>query len=211
MAKIYLLNNQKFEGVENIEVFKIEYIKSEVDLKKYDALIITSKNAVYSLNSFNKEWKNIPCYAIAPKTAEEILKNGGKVCFTGSSGHGNEFAQELISQLKNKKAVYIRARKVVSNLVEILKKNKITIDELITYETVCNNIENQEIEDNSTIVFTSPSTIKCFFEKFTWKENLQAVVIGKTTAKYLPKNVKYQISAKTSVEECIKLAQMVTF
>ena len=42
MAKIYLLNNQKYSDVENLEVFHIEYIKSNIDLSKYDALIFTS-------------------------------------------------------------------------------------------------------------------------------------------------------------------------
>ena len=57
MPKIYLLNDQKYLDVENLEVFQIEYIKSEIDLSKYDALIFTSKNAIYSLDSFNKKWK----------------------------------------------------------------------------------------------------------------------------------------------------------
>ena len=41
MPKIYLLNDQKYLDVENLEVFQIEYIKSEIDLSKYDALIFT--------------------------------------------------------------------------------------------------------------------------------------------------------------------------
>ena len=43
MSKIYLLNEQKFDGVENLEVFEIEYLKFDLDLKKYDALVFTSK------------------------------------------------------------------------------------------------------------------------------------------------------------------------
>jgi len=211
MSKIYLLNNQKFDGVENLEVFKIEYLSREINLSSYDALVITSKNAVYSLDSFNSDWKKIPSYAIAPKTADIIKQKGGTVEFTGSSGHGDDFAKELLPLLKEKRAIYIRAKKVVSNLVDILEENGIEIDELISYQTVCNNNLENKIEDNSTIIFTSPSTIKCFFEKFTWNNSLKAIVIGKTTAKYLPKNVKYQISSKTSVEECVKLAKMVTF
>ncbi len=211
MNKIYLLNNQKYEGVENLEVFKIEYIENKLDLSKYDALLITSKNAVYSLDSFNEQWKSIPCFAIAPKTAKVIGKCGGKVEFIGSSGHGNDFAKELIEKLKNKKVVYIRAKSVVSNLVQILNDNNIDVDELITYKTVCNDKITTEIENNSIIIFTSPSSVNCFFENFTWNNSLKAIAIGKTTAKYIPKEIKYEISSKTSIEECIKLAKMVTF
>ncbi|TLP35859.1 uroporphyrinogen-III synthase [Arcobacter arenosus] len=211
MAKTYLLNNQKFDGVINLEVFKIKYIPSSFDLKKYDALIITSKNAIYSLNSFNDDWIKVPCYAIAKKTADIILKNGGIVEYTGSSGHGNDFAKELKDKLANKKVLYVRAKEVASNLVNILKESNTDIDELITYETVCNDKLNIELEKNSTIIFTSPSSVNCFFKNYSWDKSFNAIVIGKTTSKCLPNYVNFKISPVTSVEECIKLSQMVTF
>lgn len=211
MGKIYLLNDLKFDGVENLEVFKIEYIENEIALEKYDALIFTSKNAIYSLNSFNETWKSIPSYAIAPKTAKIIEKEGGRVEYMGSSGHGDDFAKEIASKLKNKKVLYIKALKVASNLVEILKQKHINIDELITYKTTCNTCLNKKLEKNSVIVFTSPSSVNCFFKNFIWDNSFKAVVIGKTTAKSIPKGINYEISSKTSVEECIKLAQNIIF
>ena len=205
MSKIYLLSNHKYSDVENLEVFHIEYIKSDVDLSSYDALIFTSKNAIYSLDSFNKNWKNIDSYAIAPKTSEIIKKLGGKVVFTGITSHGNEFAQELINLLKNKKVLYVKALKTVSDLVEILKQNKILIDELVAYKTSCKKSEIL-LEDNSIFIFTSPSSVECFFNQYSWKNSYKAIVIGKTTAKYLPKEVNYTISSETSIDECINLA-----
>ncbi len=207
MNKIYLLNNQKFDDIINLEVFSIEYLSSNINLNTYDALIFTSKNAIYSLNSLNKDWKTIDSFAIAPKTANSIKNYGGKLVFTGLSSHGSEFAKELIPILKNKKALYIRASKVVSNLIEILKENSINIDELITYKRVCNNDNNIKIENNSTIIFTSPSSVECFFKNYSWNSSLKAIIIGKTTAKYLPKNINFLISSTTSIEECIKLAK----
>ena len=156
MAKIYLLSNQIYAEVENLEVFKIEYIESKIDLLKYDALIFTSKNAIYSLESFNKDWKKIPSFAIAPKTAQVIEKLGGKIAFTGITSHGNDFAQELIALLKNKKVLYIKALKTVSNLVDILKNNDVLLDELVVYKTSCKK-SNVALENNSVFIFTSPS------------------------------------------------------
>jgi len=205
MAKIYLLNNLKYEGVENLEVFKIDYIKSDTNLSNYDALIFTSKNAIYSLDSFNNNWKEIPSYAIAPKTAKVIKKYGGNLVFTGESSHGDSFADELIGKLKGKKVLYIKALKTVSNLVEILKNNEITIDELVTYKTSCNN-SKKKLEENSIFIFTSPSSVECFFKNYEWHKSYKAVAIGKTTSKYLPFEIDYVISPKTSIEECIKLA-----
>lgn len=203
--KIYLLNNLEFEGVENLEVFKIDFIKKDIDFTKYDALVFTSKNAIYSLDSFCSKYKEIPSYVIAPKTAKVLKKLGGNLVFTGESGHGNDFANELIPLLKNKKVLYLKAEKTVSNLVEILKQNNIEIDDKIVYKTSCNKIE-KNLEKNSVIIFTSPSSVECFFKNFDWDESLKAVVIGKTTLKYLPFNINAHVSSKTSVEECIKVA-----
>ncbi|MCG3673646.1 uroporphyrinogen-III synthase [Aliarcobacter butzleri] len=209
MKKIYLLNEQKHEDVENLEVFQIEYIKSDVDLKKYDALVFTSKNGVKAINSFNQDWKNIPSYAIAQKTANTIIKLGGVVEFIGNSGHGNDFAYELKNVLKDKKVLYVKALKTVSNLPNILKENGIFLDEIIAYKTSCKK-SNIILEENSIFIFTSPSSVECFFKQYLWKNSYKAIVIGKTTAEFLPSNINYEISSQTSVEECIKLAKQLS-
>ena len=131
---------------------------------------------------------------------------GGKLVFTGETSHGDEFANELILKLKDKKVLYIKALKTVSNLVEILKTNKIDIEELVTYQTSCKK-SNIVLEDNSIFIFTSPSSVECFFKQYTWNKTYKAIVIGKTTANYLPANINYKISSITSIEECIKLAK----
>ncbi len=209
MKKIYLLNEQKHEDVENLEVFQIEYIKSDVDLKKYDALVFTSKNGVKAINSFNQDWKNIPSYAIAQKTANTIIKLGGVVEFIGNSGHGNDFAYELKDVLKDKKVLYVKALKTVSNLPNILKENGIFLDEIIAYKTSCKK-SNIILEESSIFIFTSPSSVECFFKQYSWKNSYKAIVIGKTTAEFLPSNINYEISSQTSVEECIKLAKQLS-
>ena len=207
MSKIYLLNEQKFDGVENLEVFEIEYLKFDLDLEKYDALVFTSKNAIFSLEENGINWKSTPSYVIAPKTADIAKKFGANIAFIGFSGHGNDFANELIPYLKNKKTLYIRALKTVSNLTNILKENGIDIDEIISYKTSCNKQEEKKaLDKNSTIIFTSPSSVECFFKKYSWEDSFKAIAIGKTTALYLPKNIKCEISSLTSVEECVKLA-----
>ena len=206
MSKIYLLNEQKFDGVENLEVFEIEYLKFDLDLKKYDALVFTSKNAIFSLEENGIRWKSIPSYVIAPKTADIAKEFGANIAFIGFSGHGNDFAYELIPYLKDKKTLYVRVLKTVSNLANILKENGINIDEVIAYKTSCNKQEKKALDKNSTIIFTSPSSVECFFRKYSWEDSFKAIAIGKTTALYLPKNIKCEISSLTSVEECVKLA-----
>lgn len=207
MNNIYILNNLKFKDIINLEVFKINYLQNNINILNYDALIFTSKNAVHSMKTFSKDWINIPSYAIAEKTAKVLLNNNSKLIFTGKSSHGNEFALELIEKLKNKKVLYVKARNTVSNLVEILKNNEINITSCITYETISKNNKKIILKENAIIIFSSPSSVKYFLEQYDWKNTYNAVVIGSTTAKYLPSYIKYVLSPQTSLEKCIELAK----
>jgi uroporphyrinogen-III synthase len=95
-------------------------------------------------------------------------------------------------------------------LVEILKENGIVLDELVAYKTSCKK-STKVLEDNSIFIFTSPSSVECFFNQYSWKDSYKAIVIGKTTAVYLPKEVEYTISSTTSVDECVNLAKQSFF
>ena len=206
--KIVLLSNQKYDEVFNLPVFKIDYLPITVDINNFDALIFTSKNAIYSLEQAKLNWKNKECFAISKKTAQVVKEVGGNLVFTGTASHGNEFALELIDKLKGKKVLYVKGEKVVSNLFEILKTKEINIKTCNSYKTVCNKeFENISFEQNSIFIFTSPSTVECFFKNYSWDESYKAVVIGKTTANYLPKNIEYYISDTQSIDSCIQLAR----
>jgi len=200
---IYILSDKKVDGAINLPVFKIKFIKQNIDFNYYDALIFTSKNALYSIEYNNENWKNIPSYAIAPMTANIIKDMNGNLVFTGVTNHGDQFALEIEEKLKNKKVLYLRGSKVVSNLID-----RLDCDDKIVYESVCRK-NNQELKPlkNSTIIFSSPSTIKCFLDNFDWDDSYKAISIGKTTAKYFPKYIKYTISDTTSLESCVKKAK----
>ncbi|MCG3716967.1 uroporphyrinogen-III synthase, partial [Aliarcobacter butzleri] len=83
------------------------------------------------------------------------------------------------------------------------------LDEIIAYKTSCKK-SNIILEENSIFIFTSPSSVECFFKQYSWKNSYKAIVIGKTTAEFLPSNINYEISSQTSVEECIKLAKQLS-
>ena len=54
MENIYILSDKKVNGAKNLPVFVINYIKQNINFEKYDALIFTSKNGIYSINNFTK-------------------------------------------------------------------------------------------------------------------------------------------------------------
>jgi len=204
---IYILSDKKVAGAENLPVFTIHTIQQDIDLSKYDALIFTSKNALYSLDSMDHSWKEKPAYAIAPQTAKAVEQLKGNLVFTGKEKHGNRFALELCEKLKEQKVLYVRGREIVSDLVNILKAHAIECDELVVYETVCRKFDTEiTLPKHATIIFTSPSTIKCFFENTSWDQSFKAVSIGHTTAEYFPSYITPAIADTTSLESCVKKA-----
>jgi len=204
---IYILSDKKVKWAKNLPVFEIKPIQQDVDFSNYDALIFTSKNAIYALDSMDKSWKKKPAYVIAPQTAKIVRHLGGNLKFVGKEKHGNQFALEIIKKYKHQKVLYIRAAKVVSDLVNILNTNDITCDELIVYETVCKQFDKKvKLPKNSTIIFSSPSTIECFFKNISWDESFKAISIGNTTAQYFPENITPVISDTTSLDSCVKKA-----
>ena len=204
---IYILSDKKVKWAKNLPMLKIDYQYTNISLESYDALIFTSKNAIIGIDKISPLWKNIPSYVIAPQTAKVLKEMGGKLTFTGKAKHGNEFAKELIPLLKNKNVLYVRGKDLVSNAVTILKENGIACYETIVYQTLCNKYEaTTPLPKNSVIIFSSPSTIKCFLSNNLWDDSFTAIAIGHTTAKYFPSNIQPIISDNTSLEFCVKKA-----
>ena len=74
------------------------------------------------------------------------------------------------------------------------------------YESCCSKeIQNIHIEENATLIFTSPSSVKCFLQNNTIDAKAKVIVIVISTAKVLPANINYMISEKTSIQSCMEL------
>lgn len=204
---IYVLSDKKVKNANSLPMFEIEYIKQKIDLEKYDALLFTSKNAIKALSSMDESWKKIPAYVIAPETAKVLEHHGGNLAFVGEKSHGNDFAKEVEDKLAGKKVLYFCGKKVVSNVVDILNENNVQCDRLVVYETVCKSYENATaLPKGSVIVFSSPSTINCFFKNISWDESYKAVSIGKTTAKYFPSHITPIVANHTTLNSCVEKA-----
>jgi uroporphyrinogen-III synthase len=204
MGMIYLLNNQKYDGVENLPVIKINYLTPEINFSNIDYLLFTSKNGVVAVDKISDEWKNIPAITIGEATAKMVKKVGGKVEYIAKKSYGDELAKEIIQNFALSNILFFKAKKVLSNIVEVLEENNFNVIQKVVYETSCNKIE-KELKKNSVFIFTSPSTIKCFFNQFNWDESFKAVAIGSRTASYFPG--KIVISDIQTIDNCIKIAK----
>ena len=200
---IVLLSPTKKEGALSLPLIEFNFLSPNIEISEYDLLIFTSKTAVKGIDNITNQWKRLPSITVGEKTAKEVKKFGGLVSFIGN-GYGDSIINEILKH-KKKKLLFIRGKEVATNLKEITKK-ELPLNEIIVYETLCKK-EGIKLEDSSIIIFTSPSSVKCFFKNYKWKDSYKAVAIGKTTAKELPADIKVYIPTTPTFEHCIDLAK----
>jgi len=208
MGIIYLLTNQKKEEVLNYPVIKIEFLNPSFSFKNVNFLLFTSKNGVKGIDKLTNEWKKYPCCVIGEATANEVKKRGGKIESIASSSYGDEFAKEINKKYKNKTFLFFRAKKLVSNIQKKFINNN--LKEVIIYETKCNAPTIKFIKP-SIVIFTSPSTVKCFakLENFY---NIVPIAIGKKTKNELLKYTNnIYMPLVPSINECVNVAKSLNF
>jgi uroporphyrinogen-III synthase len=207
---IYLLSPHPHEGTIHLPMISFSLLSQTLELDAYDLLIFTSKQAVRSANDLNKNWKNIPCIAIGNATATEIESLGGTVYYKPKNFYTKTLSTDVKTKFKNKKLIYLRPKDVFFDLKGSLANNDVFIDEKMIYNTSCIAYKKHEKPPcNAIIIFTSPSTIKCFLRNFSWNHSYIAIVIGESTKKHLPLNARYEIADKPLIKECILKAEQV--
>lgn len=209
MRYIYLFCTTDFTDDEALHVtsLHVKYFLPIIDFDKYDYLIITSKQILKALQQYNDNWKKLNILAISPSTADAIKEVGGIVLQEGK-GYGSDLSEIITSYDKNKKWLYLRAKEVASDFVQRCQTDGFKIDEIVMYKTTCHkDILHVKVQDDSTLIFTSPSSINCFLKTHAFLNTQKIVVIGKTTAKALPAHVKYSVADEPTLSSCIKKAK----
>ncbi|MDK9693281.1 MAG: uroporphyrinogen-III synthase [Sulfurimonas sp.] len=207
LKKIYLFATSKSEHAINIKSLDVRFLKPDINFSNYDYLIITSKQTVKALEQYSKEdFIDIPALCVSLKTANSYKEFGGKILSIGD-GYGENLAKSIKEYPKETKWLYLRAELIASDFVQRSRDDGYSIEEEILYVSECSQeILDVRVNDDSTLVFTSPSSIECFLKNNTIHPNAKVVVIGTTTAKCLPDGIKYIVSQNTSIESCIELA-----
>ncbi len=204
---IYILSQKRYEGATNLPSIMIDYRDEKIDLKGVEALIFSSKNGVMALDRVTPLWRDIPAYAIGSATQEAIEALGGRVVYRAKNSYGDAFAKEIRERLNGKVALFLRPLVVTSSLNTILTKAGVLLKEVVLYETKCTPCKNLKAPEKGAImIFSSPSTIRCFFHCFSWDASYQAVVIGDVTASYMPKDVPFAKASQPTIPACIELA-----
>ena len=207
---IYLLSPLKKEGTISLPMISFSLLTNKIDFSVCDTLMFTSKQAVVSANSINACWKNYPCIAIGNATKKKIEELGGNVIYAPKKFYAKALAKEIKEQFSDRKLLYLRPKEVSFDSKAYLKEHNIELEEQIIYETFCVKYAlKDKPKENAIIIFTSPSTINCFFENFEWHKSYIAILIGHATKEHLPKVCRYVIADEPLIDACVKKAKEV--
>ncbi len=205
MGMIYLYSHTPKKGVKHVDILSIEYLRPKLS-SSYDAIIFTSKNAVFALDDLAFRWKKLPCYVIGKGTAKAVKELGGKVEFISELGYGEDFAKTVKNKLQSKKVLFPRAKEVVTNIKELL--SGVNVDEKIVYKTSCNEkLSFQKPPAGAICIFASPSCVKCFLKHFSLDASYKVICIGKKTKDALPHGIDALMPNEQSLDACISLAK----
>ncbi|WP_345975172.1 uroporphyrinogen-III synthase [Sulfurimonas sp. HSL3-7] len=204
---IFLFSTTSHPHVTHIPILATRFFQPVIDFSAYDAIVLTSKQAVTALEKISSNWKVLPALCVASKTAYAVEKAGGELLEKGE-GYGDSLTDIIIDNYASYRWLYPRPAVVASDFKEHVKQAGVHMDDIIVYETYCNDAcRDIELPDNAILVFTSPLTIACFMTLFSFKSSYKVVVIGKTTAKALPENIKYHMPDLPTVDASVLLAE----
>lgn len=208
---LYLLSPTLKEGTIALPMIAFTLLDVILDFKTIDMLMFTSKQAVKSAEILNPSWKELPCLAIGKATAKMIESLGGKVAHQPKDFYGHSLSQDILTHFKDKKILYLRPESISFDSKAFLYKQGIDLEEKIIYKTTCISYTKEaKPPQNAIIIFTSPSTIQCFLENFTWERSYVAIVIGKATQKHLPENAQYRVADVATIDACILKAKVLS-
>ena len=157
----------------------------------YNYIIFTSKNGVkYFLKNVSTSISsNIKFICIGKKTAEVLKSNNLNPDILVRRNYSKFMCNEIKNMgiSKNNKLLLIQGNLAKKELFECLSKS-FEIDHKIVYTTnpVKEKIDelNKKIDnENSYVVFTSPSTFNSFIDKYNLKNNI--ISIGNTTTDHI--------------------------
>lgn len=192
------LENAEFLIVEK-NFIKTKKLKFELNLV-HENLIFSSKNAVKSILSFQKELVNKPVFCVGEKTKKLLIKNGFKVEF--SAQNATELAEKIVSKFASRSFTFFCGNLRKDALPNILKTNNVELNEIVVYKTVLSpKLINNKID---AILFFSPSAVESYLLK-NKIENQVCFCIGNTTASALKNSTNpIEIAKKPTIEAVIK-------
>ncbi|MDD3592075.1 MAG: uroporphyrinogen-III synthase [Sulfurovum sp.] len=205
---IYLLSPSPAEGTISLPMISFSIVSERLDFEGCDTLMFTSKQAVKSAEEIDPNWKKYPTVAVGPATKKQIEALGGKVIYHPSSFYGKTLSRDIVRYFKERRLLYLRPQQVSFDTKGYLENAGVVVQEQVIYETSCITYPQEKAPSKGAIIiFTSPSTMECFFKNFEWDESYTAVLIGDATKGSLKRGMDYVVAEKALIKSCIEKAK----
>jgi uroporphyrinogen-III synthase len=190
-----------------LPLLRTTYFDTPLPLEAYDGLILTSKQAVEAVERIDPAWKKLPVLCVGKATQRRAEALGATV-LERSDGYGAGLYDIVKARHADRRWLYARPKVVASDFAERLRADGIDIGEAIVYETGCAP-ETPEIvlPSDAILIFTSPSSLKCFQQHFRIEKTHDVVVIGRTTAAALERHPRIHLASEPGVAACVTLAK----
>ena len=207
MANIYLFSKTLSLHVEHVDILDTTFYDKAIDFDKYDAIVITSKQAILALEKISPRWREKKILSIA-KMSEQLVEKYGATLLESGDGYGDSLLDIITNNYSNLRWLYPRPEVVASDFYKNIKDNGIRMQDIIVYKTSCNDKASKLVlHKEDILIFTSPFTIECFEKYYTFFDKQKVVAIGSTTAKALPSTVELHLADETSVDSCVTRAK----
>ena len=186
---IYLINKARFKGVECLNLSKIEFKKFKLDLSQFDALIITSKNALKALkfNQISTKFKGT-LYAVGEKTVKYAMKMGFENIKFASKQNAKALFDEFKDEFKTLKILYLRGENVAFDIKKECEKKRLKCEQIIAYKNVfkpCENAFKKPLIHPCVLIFSSPLSVEFFLKIYQFQSDDTFIAIGKSTQEAL--------------------------
>lgn len=119
---------------------------------------------------------------VGKPTADELRKYGRRADFIGSSADTKMTGKQFASRVGSGKVLFPQAQGSMRSIQQQFVKAEQVID-LVVYETKKKNDGNMPVAD--MFVFTSPSNVEAWFERFTISPEQKIIAMGDATANAL--------------------------
>ncbi len=170
------------EAIQTIEV------QQEIEWASVQEAVVvfTSMNAVEAvtemLDGHIPEWR---IFCMGFKTKELITTYFGAEAIAGTADNADELANEIIEQEDPEEVIFFCGNQRRDELPGKLEKHRITVNEIVVYETLA--VEHSVEKEYDAVLFFSPSAVESFFKKNKLIARTIVFAIGNTTAKTVAK------------------------
>ncbi len=172
-------NGYKVHGISFIETKKVAVSETPPS----DWVFFASSNAVDFFFEQNPELKPKTKFGVIGKSTEQILKKHNRnAAFVGSINDTKVVGKKFAKAVGTETVLFPQAKGGLRTIQQQFA-NAEKLTDLVVYETV--KKESTTLPEAEVIVFTSPSNVASFFEKWKTSSTQKVIAIGKSTEKKL--------------------------